>query len=140
MQGAPMTRLPLLLLLCGALVAAAGCNQTAAPAAPATTVRAKTGALGSGARDAMADVEATREQHKSRSAALGVITFIDPTGLSEFAAAAAEREHERVMDEKLRRVREEVERTVAEAEAEKARTRPARQRARSNASARQAAP
>jgi hypothetical protein len=71
---------------------------------------------------ALADAERTRAAQQAQLAAYDVVTILDPTGLSEVARPLIELEHQRVLDEKYRRVGEEVERAVAEAEAARDRT------------------
>ncbi|WP_160195440.1 hypothetical protein [Microvirga sp. BSC39] len=48
------------------------------------------------------------------------MSFFDPIGITDLAEPAMEAEHRRELDEKYRRVEEEVRKTVAEAEAIKA--------------------
>lgn|GEM_PF-6612696 len=95
----------------------AGCNQTAAspPAAPVDR-----NALGSDVHVALADVQATREKHDAQATSMAVMSFFDPIGITDLAEPAIEAEHRRELDEKYRRVEEEVRKTVAEAEAIKA--------------------
>ena len=96
----------------------AACNQTTAspPAAPAVDANA----MGSGVHAALADVQATRERHDSQATGMAVMSFFDPIGITDLAEPAMEAEHRRELDEKYRRVEEEVRKTVAEAEAIKA--------------------
>jgi hypothetical protein len=95
----------------------AACNQTAAPPA-APTLDAST--VGPGAMAALEDVERTREKHNSQATGMAVMSFFDPIGITDIAQPAMEAEHRREMDEKYRRVEEELRKTVAETEALKA--------------------
>jgi hypothetical protein len=95
----------------------AGCTQTTATAAtpvldPAT--------VGPGAMAALEDAERTREKQKSEATGMAVMSFFDPIGITDIAQPAMEAEHRREMDEKYRRVEEELRKTVAETEALKA--------------------
>ncbi len=104
---------------CALALTLAACNQTAGPAM--TPLSVPTGP-GGAARVALADAERTRAAQQAQLAAYDVVTILDPTGLSEVARPLIELEHQRVLDEKYRRVGEEVERAVAEAEAARDRT------------------
>nr|WP_183454572.1 hypothetical protein [Microvirga lupini]MBB3021592.1 hypothetical protein [Microvirga lupini] len=95
----------------------AACNQTASsPATPPLDAAT----VGPGAMAALDDVERTREKHKSEAAGMAVMSFFDPIGITDIAEPAMEAEHQREMDEKYRRVEEELRKTVAETEALKA--------------------
>ncbi len=102
------------------LLALTACNQTAGQ--PIQAAAEIPPGPASGARAALADAERTRAAQQAQLAAYDVVTIFDPTGLSEFARPVIELEHQRVLDEKYRRVGEEVERAVAEAEAVRARS------------------
>lgn len=97
----------------------AACNQTTAspPAAPAVDPAT----MGSGVHAALADAQATRERQNSQATGMAVMSFFDPIGITDVAEPIMEAEHRRELDEKYRRVEEEVRKTVAEAEAIKAR-------------------
>jgi hypothetical protein len=97
----------------------AACNQMTAspPAGPVT----HPDAMGSGVRAALADAQATRERHSSQATAMNVMSIFDPIGVTDIAEPIMQAEQQRELDEKYRRVDEEVQRTIAEAEAIKAR-------------------
>jgi len=89
------------------------CNQTAAPAAPASDPAP----VGSGLLAAIEDSHQTRARHRLTSAVANQAAGFDPTGLSGFAISAMEEEQARIEDEKDQRIEEELERALAEAEA-----------------------
>jgi hypothetical protein len=129
-------RLPLLGFL-AALPLLTACNQTTAspPAAPAVDPNT----MGSGVHAALADAQATRERHDAQATGMAVMSFFDPIGVTDLAEPAMKAEHRRELDEKYRRVEEEVRKTVAEAEAIKAQNQARETRPRGRKPARQAA-
>jgi hypothetical protein len=95
----------------------AACTQTAdSPAAPAIDPAL----LGSDARAALEDVERTRERHNEQATNMAVLSFFDPIGITALAKPAMEADQRREMDEKYKRVEEELRKTIEEAEAVKA--------------------
>ena len=76
--------------------------------------------MGSGVRAALAEAQATRERQNSQATAMGFASFFDPIGITDLAEPAMKAQHQRELDEKYRRVDEEVQKTIAEAEAIKA--------------------
>jgi len=76
--------------------------------------------MSSGVQAALADAQATRERQNSQATGMAVMSFFDPIGVTDIAEPIMEAEHRRELDEKYRRVEEEVRKTVAEAEAIKA--------------------
>lgn len=96
-----------LILACLPLLAA--CNQTASPANP--------GLVGSGALAAINDMQETRARHRVTSTVLNYAGAFDPTGLSGYAINHVEEQQSRIEDEKSQRVEEEVQKSLAEAEA-----------------------
>ena len=122
-----LSRLPFLGLL-AALPLLPACNQTTAspPAVESGVVAADpavaSDSMGSGVRTALADAQATRERQSSQATALGVMSFFDPIGVTDLAEPIMKAQHQRELDEKYRRVDEEVQKTIAEAEEIKARS------------------
>ena len=94
------------------------CNQTTAFSP--TTPPVDPNGMGSSVRAALADAQATRERQNSQATGMAVMSFFDPVGITDIAEPIMEAEHRRELDEKYRRVEEEVRKTVAEAEAIKA--------------------
>jgi hypothetical protein len=100
----------------GLLPFLAACNQTVqAPAAPDSSAP-----VGSGAVAAIMDAERTRAAHQASSTAMNIASSFDPTGLSGYAVQAVEEAQERELEEKYRRIDEEVEKALAQAEAAQA--------------------
>ena len=103
----------------------AACNQTTAnptvePGVVAADPAGASDTMGSGVRAALADAQATRERQSSQETAMGVLSFFDPIGVTDLAEPIMKVQHQRELDEKYRRVDEEVQKTIAEAEAIKA--------------------
>ena len=73
--------------------------------------------MGSSVHAALADAQATRERHNAQATGMAVMSFFDPIGVTDLAKPAMKAEHRRKLDEKYRRVEEEVRKTVTEAEA-----------------------
>src|SRR3712207_3273611 len=109
-------RLLTLLPLCAALLMIAACNQTAGPEAGAAvnTPPPAGSTQSAGALAALAEAEQTRAAHKAQSTALDVLSIFDPIGVTDLAKPVMEAEQQRVLDEKYRRVEEEIQKTVAE--------------------------
>jgi len=107
------SRLTSLAFILAALPLLAACNQTAAPAAPASDPEP----VGSGLLAAIEDSRRTRAQHRLTSTVANHATGFDPTGLSGFALSAMEEEQARIEDEKDQRIEQELEKALAEAEA-----------------------
>ena len=96
----------------------AACTQTTA--SPPATPAIDPNSMSSGVQAALADAQATRERQNSQATGMAVMSFFDPIGITDIAEPIMEAEHRRELDEKYRRVEEEVRKTVAEAEAIKA--------------------
>ncbi|MBB4041924.1 hypothetical protein GGR34_003607 [Microvirga flocculans] len=73
--------------------------------------------MGSGALAAIADMQETQARHRMTSTVLNQAASFDPTGLSGYAIGHIEAEQDRIEEEKSRRVDEEIEKALAEAEA-----------------------
>ena len=95
--------------------------------------------MGSGVHAALADAQAKRERHDAQATGMAVMSFFDPIGVTDLAEPAIKAEHRRELDAKYRRVKEEVRKTVAEAEAIKAQNQARGTRPRTRKPARQAA-
>ncbi|WP_230533817.1 hypothetical protein [Microvirga roseola] len=96
----------------------AGCTQTtnSPPATPAVDPAV----VGPRALAALEEVERTRARHREQATNIAVLSFFDPTGISALAKPAMEAEQRRELDEKYKRVEEELRKTIEEAEALKA--------------------
>jgi hypothetical protein len=103
--------------LIAALPLLAACTQTTAPETPPIDPAL----MSSDALAALEDVKRTRERHNEEATNMAVLSFFDPIGITALARPAMEADQRRELDEKYRRVEEEMRKTIEEAEAVKAR-------------------
>ncbi|MBM6580284.1 hypothetical protein ILT44_08830 [Microvirga sp. BT689] len=103
-------RFALIGLVSTLLPVVSACNQTAAPSQ-------SPGLVGSGALAAINDMQETRARHRLTSTIANQAAGFDPTGLSGYALNYMDNERARIEDEKAQKVEEEVQKSLAEAEA-----------------------
>jgi hypothetical protein len=115
------------LLTIGSLLAAlpllAACNQTAAPdaipaaAVPGAAPSATPGVVGSGAIAAIMDYQETQARQSLTSTVANTASAFDPTHLSAYGIKAMNEEHARIERQKGKRMLQEIDKVVKEAEA-----------------------
>src|SRR5215203_5113708 len=110
---------PLFLALAlGSLPFLGACTQTTAPALPVAASTDEADA--SGVLSAIKDSQRTQARHRMNSALMSQASAFDPTGLSGYAIDQIEQEQYRIEEEKERRIDEEFDKALAEAEASQA--------------------